>query len=254
MTRWQQVCSDALTVALDMGGAAGQKHWDDIRQKWISQKKDRPIIADLDLSGLDLRGYNLARCWIGRISFIDANLSGSNFSQSIFRECDMTSCNIRGANFYGADFNDSQNRLVNTAFDGSTNFEVEESLFPPEMDMALRDIAIAMKRRTQWVHARARSRIYVLANFLTDHGLGLWKACTAALLLIGIFAFIFYCMDIQLGGLDSILVSLRFFTGLEDYYSFKSQILSIIGIVESGMGIVFIALLISVFTSKFTRI
>jgi hypothetical protein len=249
---WQEVCQDGLRVALDIGGTAGQEHWDDLRQKWLTQKKDRVIVADLDLSGADLRGYDFSRCWIGRCCFVDANLSYTNFSQSIFRDCDLTGANIGGASFYAADLRHPNNRLIRAHFDGATNMEVNRGQLAPEIDRALSDMAEAAWRRTDWRRQRSNSLIYRGLSFLTDYGLGVGRVAVAASIIVLLFALGFYIADSEITAVGSFLVSTRYFLSLEDHYAATSELLSLAGNAEAMLGLIFLAVIIAVFTSKFT--
>jgi hypothetical protein len=249
---WQLECQDGLRVALDMGGAAGQEHWGCLRQKWITQKKDRVTLADLDLSGQDLREYDLSRCWIGRCSFINSNLSGANFSQSILRDCDLTGANIRAANFYAADLASPNNRVIHTQFDDATNMEVNRGQLAPEMDRALVDMAEGAWRRTAWQRRRSGSVVYKLLSLITDYGFGFGRIAGAAVLTLIAFAVLFYMSDLRATAGDSMLISARYFIGLEDHYSATNALLSLVGVSEAILGLGFLAVVIAVFTSKFT--
>jgi uncharacterized protein YjbI with pentapeptide repeats len=249
---WQLECQDGLRVALDMGGATGEEHWRALRQKWLTQKKDRVILADLDLSGADLRDYDLSRCWVGRSSFINANLSGANLSQSILRDCDLTGANIRGTNFYAADLASPNNRLIHTQFDNATNMEVNRSQLAPEMDRALVDMAEGAWRRTDWQRRRSKSLVYKLLSFITDYGFGFGRIALSAGFTVVAFAVIFCMADPQTTVGGALLISARYFIGLEDHYSASNALLSFIGVGEAVLGLGFLAVVIAVFTSKFT--
>jgi hypothetical protein len=250
--RWQQECQDGLRVALDMGGTAGQQHWADLRQKWLTLKKERVIVADLDLSGADLRGYDLSRCWIGRCSFVNSNLSCANCSQSIFRDCDLTAADVSGTNFYAADFAHPNNRMIHTRFDDSTNMEINPGQLAPEIDQALVDMAQGAWRRTAWTRKRSKSVIYQLLSFITDYGFGFGRVAVAAALIVMGFAVLFYGADPRVSAIDSLLISTRYFIALEDHYSATNAALSFTGIVEAVFGLGFLAIVIAIFTSKFT--
>jgi len=251
-SEWQQTCRDGLVVSVDMGGEAGQEHWSALRQKWISEKKERVTLVDLDLGGADLRGYDFTRCWIGRSSFVSANLSGARFDQAIFRECDLTGVNIRGASFYAADLNYPKNRLVGTQFDNSTNMEVNPGQLAPEMDQALIDMAQGAWRRTDWQRKRASSWPYKLLTFVTDYGFGFRRVALAAVLVIMLFGLLFRAADSTTTAANSFLISTRYFLALEDHYSGVNAWLSVAGIVEATIGLLFLAVVVAIFTSKFT--
>jgi hypothetical protein len=249
---WQQECVDGFRVALDMGGTAGQEHWHDLRQKWLSQRKGRITLADLDLSGEDLRGYDLSRCWIGRCSLVVSNLGGADFSQSIFRDCDLTGANIRGTSFYAADLAHPNNRLIHTQFDDSTIMEVNRGQLAPEMDRALVDMAEAAWRRTMWRRSRSNSFAYKLLSWITDYGFGFSRVAIAAALTVIAFSIFFHATDVHASAGDSLLISARYFIGLEDHYSTTNIWLSLAGIMEAIFGLVVLAVVIAIFTSKFT--
>jgi hypothetical protein len=253
VTLIQKEFSDGLIVSLGLGGDAGRDGWRALRQKWLAQNK-RAALADLDLSGRDLRGYDFSRCWIGRVSFASANVSGCDFSQSIFRECDFTRANIRGANFYAADLRHERNRLVHTRFDNDTNMEVNPGQLAPQMDQALIDMAEGAWRRTKWFRRRASSPVYRALLFLTDHGFGVWRILAAALATVIVFAGIYSWLAPSSAGFAAVLVSAHYFLGLANAFNANQPVLAGIGVFEAFLGIVFLAILISVFTSKFTTL
>lgn len=252
--RWQDECTAALSAAIAKGGAFGLQDWTQLRNTWISQKKPRPIIADVDLSSADLRNFDLSRCWIGRTSLINANLSGADFSQSIFRDCDLTGCDLRNANFYAADFAHHNNRLTRTTFNDLTNFEIGDGFLPPSVDDGLRDMAAGAIRRTQWLQKRSKSSLYKVSNYLTDHGIGLWKVFATSLVIIIIYSLLFREFDNKITQGDSLLVSARYFLGSGEHYADGNILLSLLGISETVAGLLFLALVVSVFTAKFTKI
>jgi hypothetical protein len=249
---WQQECADGLRVSLALEGAAGLENWSGLRQKWLTQKKGRVILADLDLTDADLRDYDLSRCWIGRTSLIGANLSGANFSQAIFRECDLTGVNIRGTNFYAADLDHPLNRLIHTHFDDQTNMEINEGQLAPEMDRALIDMAEASWRRTRWRRKRSGSIVYKFLKLATDHGFSVGRVFVIAAALVVAFSILFKVLDESISIADSALISVRYFLGLDDHYAATNYLLSLVGIGEATLGLVFLSILIAVFTSKFT--
>ena len=251
---WQLECQDGLRAALEIGGAAGQEHWSALRQEWLSHKKPRVTLADLDLSGQELRDYDLSRCWIGRCSFVNCNLSGASFSQSIFRDCDLTGADIRGANFYAADLADPNNRVIQTQFDDATNMEVNPSQLASEMDRALVDMAEGAWRRSAWRRRRSKSPVYKALRFLTDYGFGFGRIALTAFLIVVAFAVFFYTIDPQVSAGNSVLISARYFIGLEDRYSATNGLLSLVGISEAILGLGFLAVVIAIFTSKFTNL
>ena len=249
---WQQECEDGLWASLDIGGAAGQQHWRDLLQKWLTEKKDRVTLVGLDLSGKDLKGYDLSRCWIGSCKFISSNLSGANLSQSIFRDCDLTGANIRGASFYLADLRHYNNKFIDIGFDESTNMEVNKGQLAPQMDRNLVDIAEGSWRRTAWRRRRSRSLVYKLLSFITDYGFGFGRVALFATLAIVVFALLFYMTDLTVSAGDSLLISARYLIGLEDHYSASNAWLSLVGIAEAFIGLGLLAVVVAIFTTKFT--
>lgn len=249
---WQQKCVDALLVSLALGGQAGQQNWSDQRQGWITGNRPRVTLRDIDLSGQDLRGYDLSRCWVGNARFASANLSGVDFSQSIFRGCDFTGANLTGTSFYLADLHHPENMLVRTSFDDRTNMEVNRGMLAPQMDEALVDMAQASWRRADWRKRRSRSIVYKALSYVTDYGFGLRRAASVAAAIIIVFAVLFRLFDSSKSVTESGMISVRYFLGLSDEYATSSTSLSLLGTTEAVFGFVFLALLIAIFTRKFT--
>lgn len=250
--KWEQECGDALQSCLGIGGAAGQASWANLRQKWLTEKRNRVTLHCIDLSGKDLRGYDLSRCWIGSCTFISSNLSGVNFSQSIFRDCDLTRANIRGASFHAADLAHPGNKLLQPQFDGATDMEVNRGQLAPQMDSALVDMAEGAWRRTAWRRRRSTSLPYKALSFLTDYGFGFGRIAVGAMFAIVTFGLVFYMADRQVSAGESLLISARYLIGLEDHYSATSLWLSLVGVAETTCGLVVLALVVAIFTSKFT--
>jgi hypothetical protein len=120
------------------------------------------------------------------------------------------------------------------------------------MDRALVDMAEAAWRRTLWRRNRSSSLVYKLISWLTDYGLGFSRVAVTAALIVIAFSIFFYASDVHASPEDSLLISARYFLGLEDHYSATDIWLSLTGIVEAILGLVVLAVVIAIFTSKFT--
>ena len=247
----------ALLDAIGKGGLAGRDAWAAKRQEWLTATgKPRVELEDLDLGEKTLRGYDLSHCRIHGTSFAKANLRDVDFNQSIFRGCDFQGANIRGASFFGADLRDEPplppNRLIGTRFDRTTDMEVRRPMLAKEMDRGLTDMANAAWRRTDWLHRRSTSLVYWALKKITDYGFGIRRLFLVALAAVGGFAGIFYLSDPRgtVGG--ALLDSTRYFIALGDPYESSHPLLSAVGMVEAGFGLIALAMLIAIFTSKFT--
>lgn len=256
--QWQDKCAKALREALELGGSAGRAHWSAKRQRWLTNQKNRVILSDLELSGQDLREYDFSRCWIGGTIFDDANLSGADLSQSIFRGCSLNRTNLSRASFWHADLSDhpdyGENSLVDTQFDASTDMEVNKNQIPSKIDRALDDLAKRAWRRSDWRRQRSRSLVYRFLTFTTNYGFGIGRLFLTSTVVVLVFAGLFLWLQSSGTALDAVSNSIRYFLSLGDPYEAKQPLLAVVGMLESLLGLVALAMFIAIFTSKFTDI
>lgn len=250
-TTWQDTCAQTLRDAVALGGAAGRIYWDKARQDWVTARAQRPVLKGINLTGADLRGYDFSRAWFGECLFGRANLTGANLSQSIFRDCDFTGANLSSASFKNADLKHPGNRLLGTVFDDATDMSVNRGQLPIHIDVALRYRAEVAWRSDAWRLNRPRTIAYRFFSTITDFGFGFRRLLLASGLIVVVFAFIFWLL-LHSEYNDTLQASARYFLNLSDDYNGQGTALEWLGLIESALGLVFFAILISVFTKKYT--
>lgn len=249
---WTIECNDALIVAMSLGGIAAKNLWDQNRQSWISNERPRVELESLDLSQKDLRGFDFSRCRFNGCNLTQSNLEGADFSQSIFRNCDFSGSNIKNTTFYAADLKHSSNRMVGMTFNSNTNVEVNRGQLAPEMDQALIDMAHAGWVRSLWAVQRFRSPIFRFTNWITNYGAGLSRIAIFSLLVIFAFGIVFWQTRPELQFIEAQTVSIKYFFNISDHFQIYSDPLTWVGFIEIIFGLFALAVVISIFTRKFT--
>lgn len=251
---WTIECNDALRVALSLGGLAAKSQWDNQRQDWITTDRPRVELESLNLSSFDLRNFDFSRCRFNGCDFTGANLSSADLSQSIFRNCDLTGANIKGATFYAADLNHAGNRMVGMTFDSTTNIEVNRGQLAPEMDQALKDMAHAGWARSTWAIKRFRSPLFRFINWSTQYGSSMWRLSAITFFVVFAFGILYWWLTPGITILESQAISVKYFLNINDYYNDYSSFLAWVGFAEVISGLFALAVVISIFTRKFSEI
>jgi hypothetical protein len=101
---WQETCSKGLLAAAQEeqnSPGAGRAKW--LEMKKAFRQKSRVVLADLNLDGACLRGFDFSYCYIIRCSFKGCDLRDAVFRYCIIKQCSVTRSDISGANFADAD-------------------------------------------------------------------------------------------------------------------------------------------------------
>ena len=131
---WQRICTGELIRCAEMRGSQRRRRraWN-LARLFLSQglcvptphghqTTSRIIIADANLSGLNLSGFNLRRCYFVRSDLTAVKLVRSNLYQAIFRETNLTRSDLSGANLSKCSINDSCSGVSDFIYDSRTKF------------------------------------------------------------------------------------------------------------------------------------
>ncbi|NNM78651.1 hypothetical protein HJG53_17325 [Sphingomonas sp. ID1715] len=112
-------------------------------------------------------------------------------------------------------------------------------------------MAKASWARSEWSHKKHRSPIFKFINWSSNYGLSVWRVVTVSIAVILCFA----CLYWFFGGLsasEATLTSIRYFFNVSDVFEGKNSMLSAIGLLEVSAGLMILAIVIAIFTRKFT--
>jgi hypothetical protein len=243
---WQQECTQALHAAIAVGGTPGRTQWEAFRDT-ARQDGKRVLIADSSFNGMGLEGFDLARCWIGRSTFVAANLTNVQFVQTIFRDCDATDANIEGANFRFADMAGDGLILLTDKYNDLTNFDVAAEKMPDSVAPGLRIAAGVARRKRRLQYYRSNSRLVRAMLAVTNYGFSLKRLCLLGSVIVVAFAICFWFLGQP--PINAALGSVKYFLSVND--SFQSPVLSAIGSIEALIGMIFFALFTTILVSLF---
>lgn len=238
-------------MACAAAGPLGARAWFDAKKEL--EQIQRVIIADAELTGLDLRNFSFLRCYIIRVNFNKSDLRGCNFRQSIVRNTDFTESDIGGANFRLADLG-STVTMLSVLHDSTTDFGVGPGNFPEKIDIALHEMAQNAWRKDGILRNRSTKGFYRAILYLTDYGENINRLTLAATSIVISYSVIYFLLG-PVEGHDSqrvatsILNSVRYFFALTDPYE-GNILLSVLGISETMLGLVGMAILLSVITRR----
>ncbi|MFN4281590.1 MAG: pentapeptide repeat-containing protein [Alphaproteobacteria bacterium] len=167
---WQDTCSRALLdcVRKEVNKAgAGRSLWALKRRAFAEQQ--RVILADIDLKGAALRGFDFRYCYIVRCDFAECDLTGTDFRATMMRRVHFTRANLSGVNLNGADLSSDCN-LHALHFDDESQFDLagdisEENRAGPALKQRIDD-----HRYVGDVRRLTRSPLGKIWNFVTDYG------------------------------------------------------------------------------------
>lgn len=89
---FQEFCSLELERCVLMeskSGGSGRSEWE-LAKSRLLKLGPRIVIADIDLSRRNLKGFDFSRCYFSRVIFRLSDLSGAIFRQAICRETNFT--------------------------------------------------------------------------------------------------------------------------------------------------------------------
>lgn len=142
---WQQLCSHELLRCLELQVSQFEK-----ARRWRRSKRylerpfqvltgqgygangERVVLADLDLSGCDLSGFDFRRAYLTRINFSGATAARADFRQSIVSECRLAGLRLRGADLSHANIRASATGLAEILYDKLTRMNgIDPTGLPP---------------------------------------------------------------------------------------------------------------------------
>lgn len=251
---WQRYCTAELHRCIGLGGETGRKEWNRLRNNLSTIS--RIIIADSDFSGKSIEGYDLRYCYFARNKLVGSKISKSKFNQSIFVECNFSQSDVGGADFSEASIR-SETIFSDISWNEQTNFHIKKGPLPSTIDISIKEKITKAWRISEFHNGQSHIITKLFAKII-GHGESFSPLFVIAILIIILFACIFFLLgssDVRFASdttLDFTLNSARYFLLLSDPYEGKSNILSILGMIEGALGLTFLALLITSITKKFT--
>jgi hypothetical protein len=192
---WQKYCTSIFRECL--GSSTGFSDWAEARPQLIrfarkliaDRRHQRIIIADIDLTAVDLQKFDLSYCFLTRVHLENANLSGGSFLYAIVRNSSLLRCTANGTDFGYADIEDTN--LLEVRYNQKTNWNLTKR---PQTAITAELIQrIERDRRIASIHSLPfAKRIVAIA---TGYGVG---AGRLLLLFIGsnfIFAIVYDYID-----------------------------------------------------------
>jgi hypothetical protein len=244
---WAEKCTKTLVESVALGQTAGAADWKKQRAELTDQEHIR--IWNLNLSNKDLKDFDFSRCKFSKVKFIGATLVRSSFEQSILRECNFTHAKLMGTNLRGADLKTSILRDVE--FDKKTNFSIMKGRLPEDADLVFEERAKTAWAREEFDRDLSRGTIYRKLVKAIDYGDNLRRLLAFAVIVIGLFALLFWIAGpAGTPWWRAPVYSLQYFVALSDPWAERCFALSTAGTLESCLGLVFLALLLSSITKQ----
>ena len=259
---WQKYCTAELQKCIDLG-RRGEAHWAVRRWQLHEESKTDPrangriIIADLNASRRILRRYSFFACYLVRCDFSKSNLLGSDFELAIIRQCTFEGADLTLSTFGEADIEGDNDFRNVTATNGVIDFAVKYENQPLKIDRFLlraaesaRDIDEAIRNEGNFFIRHARTAL--------GHGLSLPRLASGAAMVIALFALGWLFSPIKpeadvaerVGA--SVLISMRYFLGLTDQFGETFGWWALIGLAETAVGLLFLAVLVAAVSRRFT--
>ncbi len=194
---WQQHCTLTLQKCLERGAVAASE-WAQARsvlfaqaEKVIAHKQERRIIiADVDLSGRDLRGFNFQWTYFIRTNLSKANLRKTNFIQCIINECDLRNANAKHTNFDRAVIKNCD--LQGLKYNWRTNLALIGQLNNRNLSSVLEDRILQQQAARNGTNAPLFMRLLFV---ITGHGYAVWRLALACAVVMGFFALLYWSIS-----------------------------------------------------------
>jgi hypothetical protein len=134
MNAWQRLCSSELVRCVELQASQRRRAraWKEAKNFLETPRTvpggggprqvERVVLADLDLSGCDVTGFDFRRCYIIRVNLIDAVARRADFRQAMFRSCDFRGLDLAGADLSNASIAESVSNFNAIRLDDWTRF------------------------------------------------------------------------------------------------------------------------------------
>lgn len=179
---WQKACTAELLRCARLSPWRRKHAWQTARrhfQRVISRAAGasgtvptRIILADFDLSGENLTGFDLSFCYIVRGNFNRSILKRATLVQSIITDCQFSKTDLCGANLSRASIKDSVTGIESISYDDRTRLDLNPRFIPDNLPKALVDRVHGDHRRFQ--NGKKRSLIGRAWAKWTNHGRHVW--------------------------------------------------------------------------------
>lgn len=249
---WQNYCTSILLDCISKNSVISAKMWNE--KKVELEKIKRVIIADAEFVDADMRGYIFSRCYFIRCEFSGCRLDRSVFRYAIIRSSRLIECSISSADFGEADLAEDVS-LISISYNDRTNFSVRSGRFPSKIDVGLRDIAENEWRKQDIKRNKSRGALYRILVRLLGYGARMDRIIYISLSIIAAFTALYASINpIKDDPYSTISIalknSLRYFLSLSDPYEVNGGLISVAGIMESALGLIMLAVLISVISRR----
>ena len=253
---WQKRCTKTLTDCVALGAAAGETAWERHRRELVQE--DRIIIANCDLRGRDLAGFNFSFCYFIDVDLTGASLRRATFDRAIVRKCFFVRADLRGADFSRASIGRDTigwdaiiDRTSRLAFTGASD---DLGGFGPLFRSRAED--------DQRVDAIERSNRHPVAKIwyrFIDYGRSIWRLGIAFLLVTVVFGVIYWLVDLYRPDLydrghwafpDFIIMSTQRFLNGPPFFGGQGRLLQSLFALEGVLGYASLGLLAAVLVRK----
>lgn len=258
---WQEYCTQELRHCIG-SGKAGEARWAIRRWQLFeeaqtdSRASGRIIIADLDARQANLRRYSFFSCYIIRSKFDGANLNGADFELAILRECSFRKSNLTNASFEEADIGRDCD-FTRVTVHRVINFNVVQQALPESMDRHLRAAAETCWAVSDAARNEANPSVKLL-HVALGYGLSIPRILASAAIIVALFSVLWMFSPIAAGEevrvrlIASVVTSGRYFLGLSDHFANTFSFWAALGLIETGIGLFFLAALIGAISRRLT--
>lgn len=264
---WQRLCTAELERCLRLSRRKRVSAWSIARRHLLkmialsqTQGADRPtriILADFDVSELDLSGLDLSFCYIIRGKFVGSNLQKASFKQSIVTKCYLTRADISGGDLSRATIKDDVVGIDSVTYDDRTRLNVRAEFLNRRLPQFIINRVSGDFRRYE--DRRRRSLIERAWIQYTNHGRAIGPILS--LVLVNFFAFsAYYWFNIASAAgdwlavrhlVDAMMLSSDSILGIRPSTEFQPDISWQVAFrVEATISLLLIALLIAALTHK----
>jgi hypothetical protein len=251
---WQENCTEALLnyAAKAKGGAEEWREY-----KLQLERKKRVIIADANFDSASLRGFDLSRCYIVRVSFDRADLGTCTFRQAILRDTSLAHCNIEGSDFSHADV--SSANFYGVRHNAKTKLNMASTLSDKNHARPAFRQAVELERYIADITSTANLPLKIW-NWLTKYGNSVWRVLFASIVLNILFALIYYTIGelwqdafkpaSRHSYLEYLAASLQRFLNMSSTIETGHLIISYLFILNAFLGLSALGILIAIISKK----
>jgi hypothetical protein len=248
----QEFCTNLLGECLASDShELGVRRWDEFWQSSYGENPVRIIIADLDLRGISLSGYNFRYCYFARVRLNDCDLRHVDFYNAIARDCHLNWVDLRGTIFNGADFKGSV--VIPSDWDKTTQpgWRAEPSNIA-DLGLPFRE-HVAIHRTIQHYKETKRTRLEKVWDYATNYGTSMRRFLPACALVMFVYAIVFAILgkclpqafNRPIGSMNCFLLSVARFFNISYEVDSSNQVVQMIMFSETIVGLIATAVLLA---------